>query len=110
MLLFESAVAIMLAELHSVFGVVLLVTVLLVYRSSSSSQSSLPVVNNRKAFEFRYVHARKRFLCNASDLLKAGFEKVQASYPEIGEVHGRAIDIYKSYAGQGIPSNDRGRL
>lgn len=42
----------------------------------NSTGSSLPLINDRKPFEIRYAHARRRFVSNAKDLIAAGFVKV----------------------------------
>ena len=47
---------------------------------TSSTRSSLPLINDRKPFEVRYTNARRRFISDARDLMEAGFAKVFSAF------------------------------
>lgn len=54
----------------------LMLIFLLQWRDTSVSQNGLPLINARRRFEFIDLLAKKRFITNAQDLLKAGLKKV----------------------------------
>ena len=49
---------------------------LLQCRDTPVSLNGLPLINGKRRFEFVDLFAKKRFITNAQDLLKAGLKKV----------------------------------
>ncbi|KAE8423996.1 cytochrome P450 [Aspergillus pseudocaelatus] len=54
------------------------VTVAAIALYFSPSKSNLPLVNDKKPWEFRFTNARKRFLADAHTLIRAGLAKAPA--------------------------------
>lgn len=59
---------------------------LLQWRDTPVSQNGLPLINGKGRFEFVDLFAKKRFITNAQDLLKAGLKKV--GHPRFAAING----------------------
>lgn len=59
-----------------IFLLSLVLVFLLQWRDTPVSQNGLPLINAKRRFEFIDLLAKKRFITNAQDLLKAGLKKV----------------------------------
>lgn len=53
---------------------------LLLPSHTSSNESTVPFVNNRKWYELSYFRAKNRFMKDAKNLIQGGFEKVRDSH------------------------------
>ncbi|GLB09997.1 hypothetical protein AtubIFM57258_005935 [Aspergillus tubingensis] len=61
-----------------IFLLSLVLVFLLQWRDTPVSQNGLPLINAKRRFEFIDLLAKKRFITNAQDLLKAGLKKANA--------------------------------
>ncbi|KAE8317069.1 cytochrome P450 [Aspergillus transmontanensis] len=74
------------------------VTVAAIALYFSSPKSNLPIVNDKKPWEFRLIKARKRFLADAHNLIKAGLAKAPAF--QIVTENGKRVVLDAKYANE----------